>query len=407
MRFRARPLSCLLGVGFLLLPAAAVEPAQSEESLLGHLLTHGGGVADDELISVLTETLLFMHKDSYSVLRRDFDLTGDGVAEIFLTFSEDSQRTEGNRWSVYDGDTSKTSAARFLGTVSFHGDHVRVTSPDTLRVFHRKNVGEAWLVDFYSTGSEFIEIQRREYETGDEVLDAERRAIREFSESGRVEAAWAELTREGLGPWIDLSTNEPVRDLAPIVSQRFTVSAAARVGPPSLLEDLGERLSCPQERCELIVELADLTGDGRPELIFHSSNFTGSPRPIYAKGAEGYRYLGGLPTGLWRLDDQKRVAVVKMSPPALARYRVTSEELTLLEELTLPAGRSEIDRERQAIADELSGRDPHAPFFRVPWSEAAGTPETPPWLTFKTREPAEIEVDLSSPVVNAETGGES
>jgi hypothetical protein len=159
--------------------------------------------------------------------------------------------------------------------------------------------------------------------------------------------------------------------------------------------------------CELYVELADLTGDGEPELIFDSSNYTGKPWPVYAEVAEGYRYLGRLQIGLWRLDDQGRLSVVKMSPPALVRYRVTSEEMTLIEELTLATGRSEIDRERQAIAAELSGRDPHARYFRIPWTEAAHTPASPPWLAFETREPANIEVDLSLPVLNPETGGES
>ena len=408
MRFRARPLSCLLGIGFLLLPAAAVEPAQSEESLLGHLLTHGGGVPDDELLPVLTESLRFMSKDSYYVLRRDFDLTGDGVAEIFLTFSEDQQRTVGNRWRVYDGDSSKTSAARFLGTVSFHADHVRVTSPDTLRVFHRKNAGEAWIVDFYSTASELKEIQRREYEIGDEVLDAEIRAIKEFRESGAVVAVWTELTREGLGDWRDSASGKVLDGLVPIVSPELRLSSASRTEPKSLLSDLRERLylSCHLGRCELYLELADLTGDGKPELLVDSSPRTGALRLVYARAGEGYRFLGKLPIGLWRLDGEGRIAIVKRSPAELDRYRATFEGITLIERVSLADGRATIDEERSRIEAELSGRDPDGPFYRVQWEEAAERPDAPPWVTLRHRKPASIDVDLSLPVLSSETGGE-
>jgi hypothetical protein len=378
-----------------------VEPAQSEESLLGHLLTHGGGVPDDELIPVLTET--------FFVLRRDFDLTGDGVAEIFLTLSEDRQRTVGNRWRVYRGGESTTASARFLGTVSFHPDHVRVTSPNTLRVRHRKDVGLSWLVDFHWTGSEFKEVQRQEFQDEDAALDPELRAIKEFRESGAVVAAWAELTREGLGDWRDSASGEVLEGLAPIVSSELTLSSASRTEPKSLLSDLRDRLylSCFLGRCELYLQLADLTGDGMPELLVDSSTYTGAPRLVYARAGEGYRFLGKLPLGPWRLDGDGRIAIVKSSPAELERYRATSEAITFVERVSLADGRATIDEERRRILAELADRDPAGSLYRVPWEEAAERPQAPPWVTFENREPANIEVDLSLPVVNPEAGGDS
>jgi hypothetical protein len=377
------------------LPVDALAQGQ-DSSILAHYLSDGH--------TDLTAEALAPDLGSRSLIRRDFDLTGDGVPEVFLSEKGMGSRAEGWPWQVYDG--SDPARFRYLGTVKFHEYHVRVTAPGELRALHQGgSLSRIWVVDYRWTGSDIVEVGRILLEDGPE-LTAEQLETKRFQERLPEWAPWAEVTSEGLGPWIDPSTEKPVRDLVPIVSQRFTVSAAARVGPPSLLEDLGERLRCPQKSCELLVEIADLTADGKPELLFNSSESARPPRPVYAEAAGGYRYLGDLPMGAWRLDDQGRASVVKSSPPALARYLLTSEEMVFLEELTLETGRTAIDQERQAIFAEHAIRDRGETIFRVPWREAAGTPENPPWLTFKTREPAEIEVDLSLPVVNAETGGE-
>ena len=387
----------LASLGSFLGPLAEGVALGQDISVLASYLTGGQTDVTAEALSELASPR--------KLVRRDFDLTGDGVPEVFLSDDLMWSQGEGWLWQVYD--VSDPAQIQHLGSVRFHENHVRVTAPGELRALYRgTSAGEALLVDYQWTGSEIVEVHRTLLEDGPE-LTAEELEIKRFQEQLPEWAPWAEVTSQGLGPWIDPSTDKPVRGLAPIVTQRFAISAAKRVGPPSLLDDLGNRLVCPQQHCELYVDLADLTGDGEPELIFNSSNDTRKPRPVYAEVAEGYRYLGNLPTGVWRLDDQGRVSVVESAPPALVRYRVTSEGMTLLEELTLPAGRSEIGRERQAIAEQLSGRDLYAEYFRIPWKEAADKPASPPWLTFKTREPADIDVDLSLPVLNPKTGDQS
>jgi len=386
----------LASLGSFLGPGVEGVALGQDISVLANYLT--GGQTD-----VTAEALTWVTSPR-KLVRRDFDLTGDGVPEVFLSDDLMWSQGEGWLWQVYD--VSDPAQIQHLGSVRFHENHVRVTAPGELRVLYRgANAGEASLVDYQWTGSEIVEVRRTVVEASPEPT-AEQLEMKRFQERLPEWLPWADVTSQGLGPWIDPSTNKPVQGLAPIVSQRFRLSTK-RVGPPSLLDDLGDRLNCPQQHCELYVYLADLTGDGEPELIFNSSNYTRKPRPVYAEVAEGYRYLGNLPTGVWRVDDQGRVSVVESSPPALVRYRVTSEGMTLLEELTLPAGRSEIGRERQAIAEELSGRDLYAEYFRIPWKEAADKPASPPWLTFKTREPADIDVDLSLPVLNPKTGDQS
>ena len=387
----------LASLGSFLGPLAEGVALGQDISVLASYLTGGQTDVTAEALSELASPR--------KLVRRDFDLTGDGVPEVFLSDDLMWSQGEGWLWQVYD--VSDPAQIQHLGSVRFHENHVRVTAPGELRALYRgTSAGEALLVDYQWTGSEIVEVHRTLLEDGPE-LTAEELEIKRFQEQLPEWAPWADVTSQGLGPWIDPSTNKPVRGLAPIVTQRFAISAAKRVGPPSLLDDLGNRLVCPQQHCELYVELTDLTGDGEPELIFYSSKYTGKPRPVYAEVAEGYRYLGGFPAGSWRLDDQKRLVVIKTSPPALVRYRVTPEGMTLLEELTLPAGREEIDREWRDFPEEYSGRNRYDRFLRVTWKEAADKSASPPWLTFKTREPADIDVNLSLPVLNPKSGDDS
>ena len=387
----------LASLGSFLGPGVEGVALGQDISVLANYLT--GGQTD-----VTAEALTWVTSPR-KLVRRDFDLTGDGVPEVFLSDDLMWSQGEGWLWQVYD--VSDPAQIQHLGSVRFHENHVRVTAPGELRALYRgTSAGEALLVDYQWTGSEIVEVHRTLLEDGPEPT-AEQLEIKRFQEQLPEWAPWADVTSQGLGPWIDPSTNKPVQGLAPIVSQRFRLSTK-RVGPPSLLDDLGDRLNCPQQHCELYVDLADLTGDGEPELIFNSSNYTRKPRPVYAEVAEGYRYLGNLPTGV--LAGRRSGARIRGGELATGPCKVPGhfrgDDFARRAD---PARRAVRDRSREAgdCPRSLGPRIGTTQFFRIPWKEAADKPASPPWLTFKTREPADIDVDLSLPVLNPKTGDQS
>jgi len=141
-----------------------------------------------------------------------------------------------------------------------------------------------------------------------------------------------------------------------------------------------------------------VTGDGEPELLLRTSS--ASPHLVYSRVAGGLRFLGELPLGLWRLDEDGRLLVLRDDPMALEVYRVTSEGIVRLERVLTTSDPKRVKGERNRMARkllEIQSREDQL-FFSASWEQASAHPSDVHWVTFRGRKQAEIDVELSMPV---------
>lgn len=335
------------------------------------------------------------------ILRTDFDLTGDGIPEAFLSRSASWTRN-GFRWRVYElgGDGS----FRDLGSTTFNQSSVRVTGPDALRVLEPRAVGRWWMVDYRLVSGTLAEVGRRELSEGveleEETIREEQAAMRQFWQERDIPWAWAQLSEGGtLTSWRSAETNEVIPGLQPIPGvQPGLPSASRQSGQTSLLKHLHQHRPCSTSGCEIFLELRDVTGDQEAELLLSTSSFTGSPHLVYARGAQGLSFLGELPRGLWRLDKQGRLLLLRTDPTVLEAYRVSPEGVVRMERTAATTDPRRVESERQRMAKALIEEGSAETRFRVPWEQASSNPSNVDWVTFRTREPSDVNLELSTAV---------
>ena len=181
--------------------------------------SEGGGVLGDFLSSgSLFPPMNQADKDQApSIIRTDFDLTGDGVPEVFLSWP-DSWTRNGFLWVVYE--ITGESSFQKLGTVRFNDKGVRVTEPGSLRVLEPQGANLFWLVDYSLLSGKLVEVDRRELTLGDESgpvsVEQELAAMRQFWKEHHIPSAWADLSDGTLSPWKSSETHKVLHDLAPI-----------------------------------------------------------------------------------------------------------------------------------------------------------------------------------------------
>lgn len=200
----------LLIASSLLLGGLGVDSqAQSEE----------GGVLGDFLAS----GSLFRPKGQTQkdqpprILRTDFDLTGDGSPEVFLS-RPGSWMRNGFLWVVYEVTGEKSFSK--LGSARYNDELVRVTDPGSLRVLEPKGVGLWWLVEYNLLSGKLTEVERRPLseanESEREIIQEERAAMRQFWEERDIPSARAEIYKGTITPWTSTETGEVLPDLVPI-----------------------------------------------------------------------------------------------------------------------------------------------------------------------------------------------
>lgn len=368
----------------------------------------GGGLLADFLskgASTDLESVLASLPEDAVVLRTDFDVTGDGIPEVFLAQADSYTRFSGYEWRVYE--LGEGAAFRYLGAVSFQEQSVRVVQPFVLHVLQYPGNGKAWRIEYRFTGTAIEAVDLVEGLETDDTIAEEQRAVTRFWREDGPPRARAEVSPRGLGPWRDAGHDQVVHGLRSIVGEDHRVDAlggSQRSG--TLFGHLKEHRPCPLHGCEVYLELADLLESGG-QVLLNTSQFAGYPRLVYTRDGKGWRYLGELPPGAYRVDPGGRVSVLDTRGRRVLHFDLSAGEVTLEGEVAASANPVEWKSERAAILASLADDPRRERLYRVAWEALVEQPANPPWLTFETREPAGVEVDLSLPVVNVETGGES
>jgi hypothetical protein len=334
----------------------------------------------------------------------DVDVTGDGVPEVFLTTPEAWSRLYGFHWLAYE--LGPGTSFRHLGDVAFHHTSARVIEPGAIHVMQPPRPGLHSLVRYAWDGSSIAAGATSVWEPdGDEPKE-----VTAFRQAEAPSLAEAELSGGGLDAWRDPLRRQVIRGLRPIGGEGASMTAAIRAeARPNLLAHLRRLRPCASSGCELYLETIDLMGDDAAELLLNSSQFTGSSRLVYQRQGHGYRFLGELPVGITWIDEDRRVRVLDMHDRRLLVYQAAGGELVLLQEVRPDPNPGYWSREVQETlaAVKASSEAVGDRRYRVDWDAAAASPSAVPWLSFETREPAQIEVDLDLPVVNLDSGGES
>jgi hypothetical protein len=376
--------------------AGAEVPTAEAQGILAHFLSVRPG---DESGGPPTEA-----SGKTTLYRTDLDITGDGEPEIFLTAPQSWTRFSGFRWQLYELGTG--DSFRHLGTIDFHHTSARVIEPGAIHVMEPPGPGPDSLVRYAWDGSSIAASATIVWEPdGDEP-----REVAEFRQAETPSLAEAELRGGRLGVWRDPLRQQVIRGLRPIGGEGASLSAAIRAeARPDLLAHVRRLRPCASSDCELHLERIDLQGDDATELVLNTSQFTGSPRLVYGRQGDTYRFLGELPGGITWIDEDRRVRVLDMHDRRLLVYQAADEELVLLQEVRPEPNPGNWSREVQGMlaAVKASSEALGDRRYRVEWDAAAASPSAVPWLSFETREPAEIEVDLALPVVNLASGGES
>jgi hypothetical protein len=180
--------------------ATAQSAAQQQEGILGHFASNWSerslGVAD--------------FSEALRLLRMDLDITGDGVAEVFLTTPEAWSRMYGFHWLVYE--LGPDTSFRYLGDVAFHHTSSRVIEPGAVHVMQPPGHGPFSLVRYAWDGSSIAA-------TAVIAWDSEGDEPREVTDFRRTEApplAEAGLSGSGLSVWRDPLRQRVIRGLHPI-----------------------------------------------------------------------------------------------------------------------------------------------------------------------------------------------
>lgn len=338
------------------------------------------------------------------LFRLDVDVTGDGVPEVFLTTPDSWSRVDGFLWLVYE--PGEGTAFRHLGDVAFHHTSARVIEPGAIHVIGPPGPELDSLVRYAWDGSSIAVSETIVWEPGGD----EPSEVTKFRQAEPPPLAEAELRGGRLGVWRDPLRQQVIRGLRSVGGEGASLSAAIRAeARPDLLAHVRRLRPCASSDCELQLQKIDLDGDQGADLLLNTSQFTGSPRLAYGRREGAFRFLGELPAGITWTDPEGRVRVLDMHGERLLVYRVGQEGLVLLQETRPEPSPGDWSREVQELlaAVKASSETLGDQRYRVDWDAAAASPSAAPWLTFETREPAAIEVDLALPVVDLDVEDES
>ena len=334
------------------------------------------------------------------VVRTDFDLTGDGKPEVFLS---DVWTRPGRVWAVYDMDDPEHF--RYLGQVMFHEKNAWVPEPGVLRVI-LPGSHEATLLDYHLVDGELMESEgvTSEYSSTDseEFKEFEARGAKP-SEGWRF---WKDLqivktSVEGVGhgPWLEFKTGKPVVDLRPIDSEPHSV-VVEHGSRATLLSHLEERRPCPRPKtCKVWLLYKDVGGDSVPELLLNSPQPLGSPWLLYAAEGDAYRYLGEieLEPGLFEKVEGGDLLSLRLFPLVLQTYRITTDGIEKLETVPVSADRERVLAWRARLLPAVEARS-IADYYWVGWQDLLETPQSAPWTPVGGEDSVQLDIDFSAAV---------
>ena len=395
-----RSMRVLRTLGFLVLMATFAPVLRAQGGgLLADFLSEGSTTDLGSVLSSLGGEVQF--------LRLDLDINGDGVPEIFLARRDSWTRFSGFKWRAYEvGDGGEF---RYLGSLDFNEQSIRVVEPFVLNVMQVPGNGKFWSIRYRLTETGFEGTELSEGTEADPEIADEERAEARFWREKKPVRAWAVVTDRGLGPWRESVSSRIVTGLRPIVGEEYKDESKLRAlaqRRATLIGQLEELRPCPPNWCEVYLDLADLNGDGEPEILLNTSRYPGSSHLVYTRKKGGWRFLGELPSGSTRIEPKGRVSVLDFEGSRVLYFTVGSETISGTGEVSAVGDSEAWERERRGILHSPNGGDPFER-YRVDWAAANASPESPAWLTFKTREPADIDVDLSLPVLNPKSGDDS
>lgn len=330
------------------------------------------------------------------VVRTDFDLNGDGQPEIFL--SKHWTRS-GWSWSVYDVDD--VYSFKYLGKAVFHENNAWVPEPGVLRVLLPSS-DHATLIDYHLVNRELVEGEgvAVEYLSTDseefKARPSETDKARQFWKDIRLVTARVE--ENGLGPWLDLESREPVK-MRPVHDQSPEV-VIEKPTTLSLLDHFSHRRPCPSPvGCKVWLLYKDVAGNGEAELLLNAPQPLDAPWLLYGTEGEGYRYFGEieLTPGFFERNEDGRLLALRLFPLALEIYRITLVGIEQQESVPVSVDRARVLAVRQRFlrdADEKAGED----YYWVAWGDLVASAENPNWTPVEGEIPVQLDIDFTRPV---------